>query len=341
MTGARRARPQAGTGTVSCSFPRTTGVVRPPGKIPASMVTSYRFTARHRGLAAVGAAAALALTPAACGSSGNSSSMPGMAHGGTSSAPSTSPSTDDMPGMDHMASGNGLSDTQDGYRLTSKDTTAPPGWQNAYRFTVTGPDGKPVTGFALDQTKRMHLYAIRSDLTGFQHVHPTMAADGTWTAALSSLTPGSWRLFASFTPDAGPGKGKEFVLLHTVTVPGNATKTPLPAPSTSTQTDGYTVTVKGEPMAGMAHTLTVRIAKDGRPVTDLQPYLDTYAHLTAFHEGDAAFAHLHPTTKVSGDHGGPGLTFHAELPTSGNWRLFLQFQTGGTLHTAALTLHVG
>ena len=24
------------------------------------------------------------------------------------------------------------------------------------------------------------------------------------------------------------------------------------------------------------------------------PYLDTYAHLTAFHEGDLAFAHLHP-----------------------------------------------
>ncbi|MFC8260334.1 hypothetical protein ACFUNF_22680 [Streptomyces sp. NPDC057291] len=61
----------------------------------------------------------------------------------------------------------------------------------------------------------------------------------------------------------------------------------------------------------------------------------------AFHEGDAAFAHLHPTTKVNGDNGGPELSFHAELPTSGNWRLFLQFQTGGKLHTAALTLNVG
>lgn len=94
-------------------------------------------------------------------------------------------------------------------------------------------------------------------------------------------------------------------------------------------------------MPGMAHPLTVSVAKDGTPVTDLQPYLDTYAHLTAFHEGDAAFAHLHPTTKVTGNNGGPDLNFHAELPTSGNWRLFLQFQTGGRLHTAALTLHMG
>ncbi|MFE2990544.1 hypothetical protein [Streptomyces sp. NPDC059262] len=115
----------------------------------------------------------------------------------------------------------------------------------------------------------------------------------------------------------------------------------MPAPATSRQADGYTVTVRGEPMAGMAHPLTVSIAKDGKPVTDLEPYLYTYAHLTAFHEGDAAFAHIHPTTKVSGDNGAPDLSFHAELPTFGNWRLFLQFQAGGKLHAAALTLRVG
>ncbi|GHE08457.1 hypothetical protein [Streptomyces alanosinicus] len=308
------------------------------------MNASSRPTVRRRGLAAAGVAAALALTLAACGSSGGSSAMPGMDHG-TTSSPATSPgasqTSGDMPGMDHMATGNGLSDTQDGYRLTSDDATLPAGKRAVYRFTVKGPDGKPVTDFAVDQTKRLHFYAIRSDLTGFQHIHPTMAADGTWSAGLAPLRAGSWRLFASFTPATGDGKGKDFVLSRTLTVPGNATKTPLPAPAGSTQVDGYTVTVKGEPMAGMAHPLTVSLAKDGKPVTDLQPYLDTYAHLTAFHEGDTAFAHLHPTTKVTGDHGGPDLTFHALLPTSGNWRLFLQFQTGGRLHTAALTLHVG
>lgn len=308
------------------------------------MFFSSRFTMRRRALAAAGTAAVLALTLSACGSSGDSSSMPGMDHGGTSSAassPRATASTDDMPGMDHAAGGNGLSGNQDGYRLTSSDRSLAAGKQAAYRFTVTGPDGKPVTRFAVDQTKRMHFYAIRSDLTGFQHLHPTMAADGTWSAGLASLTPGAWRMFASFAPDSGAGKGKDFVLSRTVTVPGEATKTPLPAAAGSTQVDGYTVTVKGEPMAGMAHPLTVSVAKDGKPVTDLQPYLDTYAHLTAFHEGDAAFAHLHPTTKVNGDHGGPDLSFHAELATAGNWRLFLQFRTGGTLHTAALTLRVG
>lgn len=90
----------------------------------------------------------------------------------------------------------------------------------------------------------------------------------------------------------------------------------------------------------MTHPMTVTISKDGKPVTDLQPYLDTYAHLTAIHEGDLAFAHLHPQTKINGDSGGPDLAFHAMFPKAGNWRLFLQFQTAGQLHTAALTLKV-
>ncbi|WP_329138291.1 hypothetical protein OG552_30255 [Streptomyces sp. NBC_01476] len=44
---------------------------------------------------------------------------------------------------------------------------------------------------------------------------------------------------------------------------------------------------------------------------------------------------------MAGDHGGPDLSFHAELPKPGNWRLFLQFQTAGTLHAAVLTVNVG
>jgi hypothetical protein len=246
-----------------------------------------------------------------------------------------------MPGMNMgMDMGDGLSAEKDGYKLASNATTLPSGRAAAYQFTVTGPDGKPVTDFAVDQTKRLHFYAIRSDLTGFQHVHPTMAGDGTWTASLGALQPGSWRLFAQFTPDSGKGKGQDFVLSRTVTVPGSTATTALPKASSTTTVDGYTVTVNGELMAGMAHPLTVNIAKDGKPVTDLQSYLDTYAHLTAFHEGDQAFAHLHPENNVNGDHGGPSLSFHAELAKSGDWRLFLQFQTAGTLHTAAITLHV-
>jgi hypothetical protein len=54
--------------------------------------------------------------------------------------------------------------------------------------------------------------------------------------------------------------------------------------------------------------------------------------------GDLAFAHLHPSGTVNGDHGGPSLTVNADLPESGAYRIFIQSQTEGELHTAAVTV---
>ncbi|WP_241741092.1 hypothetical protein [Streptomyces sp. L2] len=308
-------------------------------------MSQHHRTIRHA-LTAATLTAALGLTLTACGSgsshsSGHSSPMAGMDHGGTPSRSASADAMESMPGMDTASAGNGLTAAKDGYRMASASATLSAGRGADYRFTITGPDGRPVTGFAVDQTKRMHFYAVRTDLTGFQHLHPAMAGDGTWTAPLAALRPGTWRLYASFTPDSGPGKGKDLVLSRTVKVPGTATDAPLPPASGSTTVDGYTVAVKGDLMAGMAHRLTATVTRNGEPVTDLQPYLGVFAHLTAFHQGDLAFAHLHPETEADGDRGGPSLTFHAEFAQSGNWRLFLQFRTGGTLHTTALTLRVG
>jgi hypothetical protein len=223
------------------------------------------------------------------------------------------------------------------YTLTSDDMTEVAGSPAFYKFAITTSDGMKVTDFAVDQTKKMHFYAIRADLTGFQHVHPVMAADGTWTASLSALTPGTWTMYASFIP---VGATEATTVHKTVTVAGNYTPTPLPTAAPSTTVDGYLVTVAGTQKTSQMAPLTVSITKNGTPVTDLQPYLDTYAHLTAFHESDLTFAHLHPLDKVNGAHGGPTLNFHADFTQSGNWRLFLQFQTAGILHTAALTLAV-
>jgi hypothetical protein len=291
-----------------------------------------------RVIAATSAAAGLTLVLAAFGFPASNSPPAGVhQHPKPSMSAHATPPMSSMPAT---STGDGLTANYNGYSLASRMAMLPAGKMTEYRFTITGPDGKPVTDLAVEQTVRLHFYAIRYDLTGFQHVHPTQAGDGSWTAALAALRPGGWRLFASFVPKGGPGKGQQIVLSRTVTVPGRAGATAVPAPSPSTTVDGYTVTVKGKKLtAGKASALTVTITEHGKPVTNLQPYLDTYAHLTAFHEGDLAFAHLHPETTVSGNHGGPTLPFHAELPLSGNWRLFLQFQTRGTVHTAAITLH--
>ncbi|HJT03455.1 MAG TPA: hypothetical protein VJ757_07485 [Pseudonocardiaceae bacterium] len=143
-------------------------------------------------------------------------------------------------------------------------------------FRITGADGKPVTTFKPDQTKLMHFYLIRSDLTGFQHVHSSMSTDGTWTAALAPAQLGAYRAYTSFIGRDASGAAVPLVLSQQATVAGTATVTPLPPASATTQVDGYTLTLSGDQVtAGAARTLTVTVSKDGKPVTELQPYLDT------------------------------------------------------------------
>jgi len=276
----------------------------------------------------------------ACGdtSGDDPNTMPGMSH--SPAASSSGAPGHDMPGMADMYMGDGLAAHAKGLRFAAAAATLPAAKQAGFRFQIIGSDGKPTTKFEPDQTKLMHFYLIRSDLSGFQHVHPTMATDGTWTAPLAATPPGRYRAYASFIATGTSGKPTPLVLSRPVTVPGPAKARPLPAAAKTTTVDGYTLTLTGQPMAGMEHTLTVTVRRNGRPVTDLQRYLDTYAHLTAFHRGDLAFAHLHPQGEAAGGRGGPRLAFEATLPKAGTWRLFLQFQTGGRLHTAAITLPV-
>jgi hypothetical protein len=291
------------------------------------------------------AVALLAVTLAGCGSAaaagsaGRDTGIPAATTSPAMSGASNTAGTGGMSGMGPVAGGNGLSAAANGYRMTSALTTLPAGVPAAYTFAITAPGGARLTRYATDHTKKLHFYAIRSDLTGFQHVHPVMNSSGTWTARLAGLTPGRWRLYATFIPAAGPSAGTEFVLSRVVTVPGRYAAAPLPAPATAVTADGYTVTIAADVMPGMAMPLQAVITRHGHPVTTLQPYLGAYAHLTAFHAGDLAFAHLHPMGATHGNNGGPALTFSASLSEAGPWRLFLQFQVGGRVHTAAFTLN--
>ena len=110
----------------------------------------------------------------------------------------------------------------------------------------------------------------------------------------------------------------------------------LPAPATTARTDGYDVALRtgGGLHAGQPGTLTFRVTQGGAPVRDLQPYLGARGHLVALRDGDLAYLHVHPEAG-----GGPGeIRFAATLPSAGRYRLFLQFRTDGTVHTAPLTV---
>jgi len=85
----------------------------------------------------------------------------------------------------------GLLVTQDGYTLDLAAAALPAGPATPLAFRILGPDGEPVTAFDESHEEDLHLIAVRRDLSGFQHVHPALASDGTWTTPLA-LTPGTW-----------------------------------------------------------------------------------------------------------------------------------------------------
>ena len=66
-------------------------------------------------------------------------------------------------------------------------------------YELSGPDGAPVTRFAIVHDRPLHLIVVRHDLTGFQHLHPTMAPDGTWSLPLTLPAPGRYRAYADFS----------------------------------------------------------------------------------------------------------------------------------------------
>ncbi len=235
---------------------------------------------------------------------------------------------------DHLP--GGLMRSQDGLTLDLATDGARAGDAVPLSFRLRHDDGTPVTDYETVHGKQLHLIAVRRDLSGYQHVHPELdPATGRWRTTLD-LTPGSWRVFTDFQ-----ATGAEQVTLGTdLAVPGPFEPAADPEPTrTDRVAGGYAVTLTGDLTAGAASDVRLSVSRDGEPVTDLQPYLGSYGHLVALREGDLAYLHVHP-----GEHGkpspGPDIGFTAEVPSTGRYRLFLDFQHDDVVRTAEFTVEV-
>ena len=237
--------------------------------------------------------------------------------------------TSDVPG--------GLQVSESGHTLVLDRSTVPAG-ERTVSFRIEGPDGRPVRDYEVEHTKELHLIAVRRDLTGFQHVHPERAGDGTWSTRLD-LTGGTWRLFADFT--AAPADGAEplpLTLGIDLAVSGSGGRPPADGPDVRRvdQVDGYRVEMTGTLAAGEESDLRFTVTRDGRPVADLQPYLGARGHLVALREGDLAYLHVHPTDAE--DATGNEVGFAATVPSVGGYRLYLDFRVDDVVHSASFAL---
>lgn len=228
----------------------------------------------------------------------------------------------------------GLQVSQGGYTFTFAEDSLGAG-DREVAFTIDDTEGRALREYQVEHEKQLHLIAVRRDFTGYQHVHPERAADGTWRAPLS-LTPGVWRLFADFTPDDVPG-AEALTLGTDLHVRGTARVQEQDEGQIRTADLGrYQVQVAGDLRAGEASELNFTVTRDGAPIEKLQPYLGARGHLVALRAGDLAYLHVHPieTDTAPGDEVG----FRATAPSAGSYRLYLDFRHQGAVRTASFVL---
>lgn len=221
----------------------------------------------------------------------------------------------------------GLAVSDHGLTLELARRTVAAGRSTTLAFRIVDRRGATVRDFDVEHTRRMHLIVVRRDMTGFQHLHPTQAADGSWSVAVTLRDAGSYRVFADFSTAGTPR-----TLAGDLTVDGVMRARPLPAPAATTTVDGLRVTLtQGASRAGAESELAFTVTRGGRPVA-VQEYLGAKGHLVALRDGDLAFLHVHPDEDR--------LRFMAAFPSAGRYRLFLQFRTEGRVRTAAFTEEV-
>lgn len=236
----------------------------------------------------------------------------------------------------------GLSITEQGFRMAAEETVFPAARARSLRFQILDDQRRPVVRYQTVHDKPLHLIVARRDLSGFQHLHPTMAPDGTWSIPLTLPAPGSWRAYADFTAVRADGTPAAAVLGVDLTVPGDYRPLALPAPTQRAQAGGLDVSYQGTPRVGAVQPMLFRVTRAaasteaGAPAS-VERYLGAYGHLVVLREGDLGYVHVHPEPELVDG----AVKFWLAAPSPGRYRMFLDFQVAGAVHTAEFTLPVG
>ncbi len=187
----------------------------------------------------------------------------------------------------------------------------------------------------VEHEKKIHLIIVSEDLSWFSHIHPEYQVDGSYSVTETFPNGGNYYLYADYKPS---GSSHQLEKIQ-VSVKGK-TKQPVSysAAKLVSKIDGYEVKfVNGNELkANNEGHLIINIEKEGKPInaTELEKYLGANAHIVIVGMEDKDYLHVHPEANEFPIHA------HTTLPKAGVYRMWLQFQTNGKLHTADFILDV-
>jgi hypothetical protein len=202
-----------------------------------------------------------------------------------------------------------------------------PGKPFRLRLVVTNPTtGERVKEFGIVHEMPFHLFVVSDDLAYYDHIHPTLEADGAFVVDTAFPIPGAYNLYCDFLPLGGLPQ----VIHKRLATVGSArdrSKPPMRLTADAVLTkvvDGIRFELTLEPQrvaAGRAAALMYHLVDDGTgtPVTNLEPYLGAWGHTLILSDDAERFLHGHPTQMIPPEAdrsrlvGGPDISFNVTV----------------------------
>ncbi len=204
------------------------------------------------------------------------------------------------------------------------------------KFLLRNPDGSYIFDQDLVEThtKKLHVIIVKNDLSEFQHLHPD-TGDQFWSVNPTIKTPGTYEVYADYKI-----KDKaEQVASTEITVGAVNDTIQYPPLTPDLKFTNANITAQLTLAPANSNNLSIQLTKDGKPFSDLQPYLGSAGHFIILeHTKSETFLHTHPIDIEIPKDG--KLDFMTTFPEAGTYTGFLQIKSQDYILTFPITFQV-
>jgi hypothetical protein len=221
-------------------------------------------------------------------------------------------------------------------------------WMTLPRSTM------PIRQYQVEMTKKIHVIIVSDNFKTFLHVHPTLSPNGHFLITQQFPEAGTYFVYADTLPNDLNHQVFRFQL--DVEHPSPPSTRDLPKTGMGVQVGPYEVDLSTVRIhSGRMEMVDVQVLENGKPATDLHPYLGAPAHAVFLNVKDLSYVHVHPmgadmmniqmdmskpmpelpeNASVSSD-----MMLHIALRESGTYKLWLQFRGANEeLYVAEFTI---
>lgn len=251
-------------------------------------------------------------------------------------------------------------------QMATEPTALEPNTPVTMTFSLRDEQGRPVQDLVLDHNRVVHVVIASQDFSVFAHIHaedlgpitPEMMKAAVFPVRYTFPKAGRYLVSADFM-ERGYAFSDQFYLNVGATSAMRAPEYEIFLLQDGV--DGYEVLLKTSPStlkAGAPATLDYHIEKDGKPFTEMTPYLAVPMHISIIRDDLMGFLHIHGllpvpfTGKLLGesihashlllpDHFGPDIeATNFAFPSAGVYHIFGEFSAAGKVVVTDFTVKV-